>query len=281
MQAHFAIASSAITGDASRLDEILIDGIPQVELGFFQPGDLPALRRFLDENHLTFGIHDPLLKGTSFAWPRFTGPNEEDRLRSLRQLESNFPLAAEWGARYVVSHLPSSMLDPNFQQDRTSTWDMARRSGEAISTLSARYGVPILMENVGPNRHFQTAEDFQRFFADFPALRFCLDIGHLELLHLRTGIDPVQFARDMAPLTSTVHVYTARLPEYHSYRHVAAHPSLSPADGWSDVAAIVRVVLESNPACTLVFEHNVFYPGGREFTLEGVSWLMRLVERWK
>jgi sugar phosphate isomerase/epimerase len=141
--------------------------------------------------------------------------------------------------------------------------------------------VPIVLENVGPNPHFQTAEHYRQFFAEFPSLRFCLDIGHLRLLSIRTGIDAVAFARDLAPLTHSVHVYNARLPEYHEYHHVAAHPTLRPEDGWADVPAILSAVLAGDPDCLLVFEHNLHYPGGAAFAAEGMRWVQGLVGEWE
>ncbi len=279
--ARFAIASSAITGEAARLDELLVSDIRQVELGFFAPGDETVLRSFLAGQSLGLSIHEPLIKDASFAWPRFTGPDEKGRLDSLRQVERSLPAAAEWGAEYVVTHLPTSMLAGVPEQSEIQAWDMARRSGEALAEMGRRYGVPILVENVGPNAHFQTAAHYRQFLTDFPSLGFCLDIGHLHLLHLRTGIDPLEFAADLAPVTASVHIYAARLPEYREYRHVPAHPSLRPQDGWSDVLGILRAVLAGNPDCLLVFEHNLFYPGSEGLAREGVAWVQATVAEWE
>ncbi|MCL4534446.1 MAG: sugar phosphate isomerase/epimerase [Bacteroidetes bacterium] len=281
MPARFAIASSAIGGDASRLSELLVPGISQVELGFFRPEDRPLLRAFLLANGLPFGIHDPLVKEADFAWPRFTGPDEGERQRSLRHLERSMVVAAEWGAGYVVVHLPSVMLPGTPEQSEARTWEMARRSGEAFSALSERYGTHILIEDVGPNPNFQTSAHYRKFLTEFPSLRFCLDIGHLKLLAIRTGIDPLEFAGDLAPLTATLHLYSARLPEYNEFHHVAAHPSLRPEDGWADVPAILKAVLSGNPDCLVVFEHNLYYPGGAPFAAEGMAWVQCLLREWE
>lgn len=281
MPVRFAIASSAIGGDASRLHELLVPGISQVELGFFRLGDLPVLREFLADTRLPFGIHEPLVKEADFAWPRFTGPDEGERQRSLQRLERTLAVAADWGAAYVVVHLPSVMLPGAPEQSETEVWEMARRSGEALAVLSERYRTLLLIEDVGPNRYFQTAAHYQQFLAEYPRLRFCLDIGHLKLLAIRTGIEPLRFATILAPLTATVHLYNARLPEYQEFHHVAAHPSLRPEDGWADVPAVLQAVLSVNPACTLVFEHNLYYPGGATFAAEGMRWVQRLVTEWE
>jgi len=279
--ARFAVSSSVSGCQISGINDLLIPGIAQVELGFYNQEDVPQLRRFLDEHDLRVGLHDPLVKPADFSWPAFTGPTEEARRRSLERLKPTMAVAAEWHAEYVVVHIPSLVFSGDPVPPPEVTWDMAMRSGTDLESLSREFGMPILVENVGPNSTFQLLEDWERFFEAFSSLRFCNDLGHLHLLVGRTGIEPLDFTRRLAPITANAHVYNARLPEYQQYRHVPMHPSLSPEDGWADIPALLTTLLAGNPDCLLTFEHNVRYPGGKDFAAEGVAWVRRLVSEWE
>jgi sugar phosphate isomerase/epimerase len=279
--ARFAVSCSVSACQITGLNDLLIPGIQQVELGFFNDGDLPYLQEFLATRHLTFGFHDPLVKPADFAWPAFTGPTEEARRRSIARLQPTMATAAAWGAKYVVVHIPSLIFPGDPVPPVGSTWDMVMRSGADLESASREYGVPVLVENVGPNPTFQLAEDWERFFAAFPSLRFCNDFGHLQLLAGRTGLDPLDFTRRLAPITASAHVYNARLPEYQQYRHIPMHPSLHPEDGWADIPGLLTTLLSGNPDSLLVFEHNVHYPGGKDFAAEGVAWVRRLVANFE
>jgi sugar phosphate isomerase/epimerase len=275
--ARFAVSSSVSACEITGIDDLLIPGISQVELGFYNAEDLPLLRQFLNDHQLRLGLHDPLVKPAAFSWPAFTGPTEEMRHRSAASLVPTMETAAAWGAEYVVVHIPSLVFPGDPVPTVGLTWEMAMRSGAELEATSRKYGIPVLVENVGPNPTFQTVEDWERFFAAFPSLRFCNDLGHLQLLAGRTGIDPIEFTRRLAPITASAHVYNARMPEYQQYRHIPMHPSLRPEEGWADIPALLASLLAGNPDCLLVLEHNVYYPGGKTFAAEGVVWVRQVV----
>jgi len=108
-------------------------------------------------------------------------------------------------------------------------------------------------------------------------LRFCLDIGHLHLTALHTGLDPLDFAQRLSPHTDLIHVYNATLETYRLYHHVPVHPSQRPEEGWADIPTILRSALGEASSRTIVFEHTPQYPADRAFVAEGIEWIKQLV----
>lgn len=273
---HFGISTSAIRGDLSKLDTLTEHGFRQLEIGFFDAQSLPLVMEFVRREGLAYGFHDPLPRPPSFDYPFLTGPDEEKRATTLDSLRRTLGTAIEYNALYVVGHLPSVIWHPRPDLDEESIMALAQDSCSRLSSWSEEAGIPILLENVGPNPYFYRAESFAEIFQAHPALRFCLDIGHLHLTALHTGLDPLDFAKKLSPYTDLIHVYNATPETYRLYHHVPVHLSQRPEAGWADIPNILRSALKSAPSCTILFEHTPQYPADKAFVAEGIEWVKKL-----
>lgn len=272
----FGISTSVIRGDLSKLGTLTEYGLRQLEIGFFDAQSLPLVMEFVRREGLAYGFHDPLPRPPSFDHPFLTDPDEEKRTTTLGSLRKTLETAVNYKALYVVGHLPSVLLHPRLGLDEERIMALAQDSCSRLAFWSEEAGIPILLENVGPNPYFYRAESFFGVFQAYPALRFCLDIGHLHLTALHTGLDPCDFAERLSPYTDLIHVYNATRETYHLYHHLPAHPSQRPEEGWADIPNILRSALSKTLSCTIVFEHTPQYPADKAFIAEGIEWVKEL-----
>lgn len=272
----FSISTSAIRGDLSKLGTLTEHGFRQLEIGFLDAQSLSLVMGFAHREGLIYGFHDPLPRLASFDYPFLTDPDEEKRATTLDSLRRTIGTAAKYNALYVVGHLPSVIWHPRPGLDEESIMALAQDSCSRLSSWSQEAGIPILLENVGPNPYFYRAESFLEIFQAHPALRFCLDIGHLHLTTLHTGLDPLDFAEKLSPYTDLIHLYNATRETYRLYHHVPVHPSQRPEAGWADIPNILRSALGKAPSCTIVFEHTPQYPVDEAFVAEGIAWVKKL-----
>ena len=274
----FAISTSAIRGDLSKLDSLVRYGFQQLEIGFFDERSMPKVMEFALRQGLTYGFHDPLPRPPDFDFPFLTDPNEDRRGTTLASLRRTMETAVKYGALYVVGHLPSVIWQPTPGLGEEKVLALAQDSCTRLSSWSEEMGVPVLLENVGPNPYFHRAESFLEIFRLHPRLGFCLDIGHLHLTALFHDFDPLAFAEALSPYISLIHVYNATLKMYREFHHVPVHPSQSPQEGWADIPAILHSALKGAPSPTIVFEHTPQYTEDEIFIAEGIEWVKRIVQ---
>jgi len=272
----FAISTSAIRGDLSKLTTLIEHDFRQLEIGFFDAQSLSLVMEFVRREGLAYGFHDPLPRPPSFDYPFLTDPDEEKRATTLDSLHRTLETAVKYSALYMVGHLPSIIWHPRPGLDEESIMALAQDSCSRLAPWSEEAGIPILLENVGPNPYFYRAESFVEIFQAHPALRFCLDIGHLHLTALHTGLDPLEFAKKLSPYTGLIHVYNVTQETYGLYHHVPVHPSQRPEAGWADIPNILRSALTRAPSCAIVFEHTPQYPADEAFVAEGIEWVKRI-----
>jgi sugar phosphate isomerase/epimerase len=266
--------------DVSRLHVLLSAGFRQLEIGFWEESSLPSVMDFCRREELSYGFHHPLPKPSSFDYPFLTDPDEDRRRTTLASIRRTLDTATEYAALYVVAHLPSVIFHPLPEMDEARIVALAHDSCAQLASWSEASGIPIVLENVGPNPYFHRAQDFLNILEAYPALRFCLDIGHLHLTTFHSGIDPYEFAAQLSPYTWLIHIYNATLEMYRRYHHVPVHPSQRPEEGWADVEGLLERALAGTRTCTIVFEHTPQYPASETFVKEGIDWVRELVSRY-
>lgn len=274
----FAVSTSFIRADISRLRELVdLGGFRQLEIGFYDKETLPAVMDFARGQGLSYGFHDPLPRLPSDDYPYLTDPDEEKRWRTLDSMYRTMQTATEHGAMYVIGHIPSVISDPRPGLTEARIRELAHNSANQLAVWSRETGIPFVLENVGPNPYFSRVEAFVEVMEAHPDLRFCLDIGHLHLMSIYTGLDSLEFATKLAPHTWIIHVYNATPEMYRKYHHVPAHPSQRPDDGWADIAAILKCVLgDARRSLIIVFEYSPQYPADETFMKEGIEWVKEL-----
>jgi sugar phosphate isomerase/epimerase len=273
----YAISTSMTYGDLGRLPEMAGYGLPHVELGFWRPSQLAEVLAFAKDHFETAGFHDPLPGHGTWRWPSLNDARPEERARTLRSIRQTLELAEKHDAAYVLCHFPSVHFKPVPEWTLAESVDAALESCAVLNRWSAEQGRRIILEHVGPHPYFDVPA-FAEVFRAFPDLEFGLDIGHFHLLAEGGHFDSEEFLRAVAPHTTVVHVYNATSSSYREYHHVPVHPSQDPADGWADVPAILRRVLEVAGDVRIVFEHTPQYPASREYIQQGIDWVIELAQ---
>lgn len=273
----YAISSSAIRGDTSKLGRLTQLGFDQLELGFFDEYQLPRVMDFAAREGLQYGFHDPLPKPPDYSYPFLTDPDAAKRQRTLDSIRRSLDTATQYGAFYLIGHLPSVIFEPRPGLDPKEIFRLAQDSCARLAAWSEAAGIPIVLENVGPNPYFHRAEDFLKILRAYPPLKFCLDLGHLHLSAHHYDIDPLAFAELLSPHTAVIHVYNTTPQVFRTHHHVPAHPSLRPEEGWLDIPALLKRAISPASSCTLVFEHTPQYTDDWAFIGEGIAWVKAVV----
>jgi sugar phosphate isomerase/epimerase len=273
----FSISTSFIRADVSKLEQLLDMGdFKKLEIGFYDEDTLPLIMGFAKAHQLSYGFHDPLPRLPEDDYPFLTDPDDQKRWRTLDSMYRTMQTAVRYQAEYVIGHIPSVIWEPRPALTDEGILELAHNSCEQLSAWSQESGIPFILENVGPNPYFFRVSAFVEVLHAHPDLQFCLDIGHLHLMSIYAGYDAAEFARELAPYTTVVHIYNATPETYRKYHHVPAHPSQRPEEGWADILGILDCVLDGGGEdLTLVFEYSPQYPGGEEFVKEGVEWVTR------
>ncbi|RMF93993.1 MAG: hypothetical protein D6736_00840, partial [Nitrospinota bacterium] len=259
----------------------------------FPPEELDPLYRYVQEQGLSFGIHLPLFQPSWLAekglYLALIDHSAERRELFFRLVEENLQWGKRWGADYLLVHLQRVMLFDHLQNG-----DFSIREAEAIAqagvarleSLAQRYGIPIVLENALGCRFFYHVEQYLSLFENSSWLRFCLDIGHLLIDASLYDFCAEEFIQQLAPYTQEIHLYNkpviGKLTEisFEKFQELRqkfpVHPSQTPAEGWNDTEAVLRIILRRRPDCLITFEsHPSLYPDYR-YTQEGIQWVKAL-----
>lgn len=211
------------------------------------------------EGRTRFSFHAPVTRPDYFPFDAiqcfFLSEDEARREDSFRLLADTLDAARAFGAEYAVCHLTYGRTDTG--DARTAT-RLARDACARFAALSRAAGVPLDVEFAGYTDSFHAPASFLDAIAPHAELGICVDIGHTFLSARRRGRDYLGDIAALAPRARSMHLWNTTGPECHARRHhVALHPSQRPEDGWIDVPAAVRLVLDRNPAARIVFEYPV------------------------
>lgn len=236
---------------------------------------------------LEFSAHCPIFRDPEFPenplLACLADADPDRRARSIRLARENIEEAASLGADHLVVHLQRpahfSGDDPGVTNDG-ELLDAALSACEDLAAVSQSAGVPVLLENLMDNPHFNRPEPYVTLLEKFPQFGFCLDIGHLDVDARSFGIDFMEFIHALAPFTRAIHLQNSRGGGDNfegRYWKMPVHPSQSPEEGWRDIPAILRIVLNRNPQCVVNFES---VPTDIEYAAEGVRWVRGLLNAW-
>jgi sugar phosphate isomerase/epimerase len=180
-----------------------------------------------------------------------TGHDPGGQAEAIALVERTLAAAADIGADYVVTHFPSvsrhaAVAPAKARKD-------AVRVANRLQGLASEYGVRLLLENVGPNPYLYRGEHFRELF-ESTGLKMCLDFGHAHVLESEE--DVYGFARAVAPHVASVHLYNATRESYRVGFHAAPARDRTPATGWMDLRALLRIMRSRAPLEFIVLEYS-------------------------
>jgi sugar phosphate isomerase/epimerase len=228
-----------------------------VELCRIGPEEWPRAERFILDSPVPVGLHCPIPFEGLMKHFEITGPHAARRAQALGLVERTLAAAASARAAYIVVHFPTVFTPLNGPADRelnpAAYFEDALETGRLLERMSLEAGVPLLVENVGPNPYFYSGSHFRTLFEYAPGLRMCLDPGHAHVLHI--GEDVYAFTEAVAPHVASVHFYnTNNLTETKGYHHPPAEDQAE-ADGWMDVRRILKILSAATSPDYLIFEY--------------------------
>jgi len=213
------------------------------------------VKQYIANLPLKVGLHCPIPFDGWVSHFEITGPDAARQEQAFDLVRRTLDSAAEIGAAYVNVHFPTVLAchgDSALRPELASS--LAMRAASRLSQLSERYGIQILLENVGPNPYFSLSHDFVRVFEAFPNLKMCLDFGHA---HVASAAESVYcFAEVVAPYVESMHVYNATPQQYRVGFHSPPTPDQDERGGWMDLERLLGLVARNGRCAQLVFEYS-------------------------
>lgn len=266
-------------------DEMIIgNGLSRGEFYNLRANELPRLKRLIKKHNLKWSIHVPLVQLDWYpqppTWSFLCDPDKDKRELTMKMIMLSMEHAEELGAEYMVVHFPSPISEEH-NENKAKLESIARKSCDRLAELSLKRKIPVHVEGVGTtpliNAGFLTP-----LLKDYaPPLHYCLDTAHTQLASLSNDFDLYDFEKELLPYLGSVHLWNTRgKHDYAAYRHIPVHPSQSAAEGWVDIAKVLKIMGSAKSSLPIIFESDRLYPEALgEFDYrEGVKWVKDLVE---
>lgn len=271
--------------DLDLFDEMIIgNGLQRGEFYNLPASELPRLKLLIAEHNLKWSIHAPLLQLDWYpqppTWSFLCDSDGDKRELTMKMVRLSLEHADDLGAEYVVVHFPSPASEEH-EEDKNKLKSIAWKSCDGLAELSLKRKIPIHVEGVGETP-LVNVEFLRPLLRDYsPPLRYCFDVAHAKLASLNNGFDLYEFERELLPFLGSVHLWNTRgKQDYEAYRHIPVHPSQNAADGWVDIARVLKIMGTAKTSLPIIFESDRLYPEALgEFDYrEGVKWVKNLVE---
>ena len=261
-------------------DGIITNGLGRGEFYNFPAEELPLLRKEIHRRNILSSIHAPLVRPEWYpdppTWSFLCDTEKGKRELSMRMIRETLEVAGEYNAEYVVVHFPSPIADGK-TSDYSELKAIAMESCYLLDKLVDRYCMPVHIEGFGPSPFLNT--DFlNEVFSLFHNLRYCFDLGHMNLAAERGDVDLNEFGHCIKLNIGSIHLWNNRgIEDYRQFRHIPVHPSQQSEHGWADVATILNEI--GGLAHSIIFESSHKYPeslGDYDYR-DGVEWVKQLV----
>lgn len=270
--------------DIDHLEEMIVgNGLDRGEFYNLPAADLPELGRLIEHHNLDWSIHAPLIQLDWYpqppTWSFLCDVDKDNRELTMKMITLSVKQAEEFGADYVVVHLPSPASDACGESEAKLD-GIAWRSCELLAELSYKGNIPIHIEGVGAS-HLINAEFLSTVLKEYSPLRYCFDTAHAYLAALNNGFDLYDFEVELLPYLGSVHLWNIRgWDDYLAFRHIPVHPSQSAEDGWVDIPRVLQALGPDKNSLPIIFESERSYPealGNHDYR-EGVKWVKDLLE---
>ncbi|WP_246477979.1 sugar phosphate isomerase/epimerase family protein [Saccharothrix ecbatanensis] len=238
--------STSVLVDKANFDGLLEYGPQIVEFYTYPPAAIPVISEFCADNGIVPALHTPTPHPTGITRYCPTGPDPDEAEAAAVAMEATVRCAAELAAQHVVVHFPTPY--PPHPADAFDRF--AGPFLDFAAVLAREHGVTVLLENLTPNTHCSSAEQYAKVLDGWPDLGLCLDVGHA---FLRAGPDEVlAFADLVGDRIKSVHLYDTDpdVPGHHPYP--APGHGRAPAVPHEVIAHVIRTC---RPAA-VVLEHE-------------------------
>jgi sugar phosphate isomerase/epimerase len=265
-------------------DEMILgNGLSRGEFYNLRATELPRLKRLIEKHKLAWSIHAPLVQLDWYpqppTWSFLCDPNKDKRELTMKMIILSMEHAEELGAEYLVVHFPSPISEEH-NENKAKLESIARKSCDHLAELSLKRKVSIHIEGVGASPLIDADFILSVLKNYSPHLSYCFDTAHTHLAAIDNGFDLYEFEAALLPYLGSVHLWNTRgKHDYVAYRHIPVHPSQSTAEGWVDIARVLKLMVSAKSSLPIIFESDRFYPeelGDYDYR-EGVKWVRALV----
>lgn len=216
--------------------ELMIDGQGWDDVR----GRMEETADLLREKPVTYTVHMPV-------WDvNLTCQNHVMREAVKELIRESIVFASRLKASYVVIH-PGFNRCPLFDRERAK--DIARKSLFELLEFNKRYGMLLLVENVGVNgSSLFTPDEFTAFLDDMPSeTGYLLDVGHANVNHW----DICKMITDLRGRLYAVHLHD---------NHGRADEHLPMGEGTVDWDSVFEAVRGTGGGLHLVLEYDAGTP---------------------
>lgn len=269
-----------------RIDEC---GLKRAEFVIIDEKLRGAVLDFINNRRLPFSAHLPMFIPADFPENPLLASlldfDENRRLHALGMIEKTISEASEMGAQYVVMHIqrPEHFGGKNPPGvSSQEAFSIVSRSCEKVAELSEKFGMQVLLENQMDNSGFNHSDLYVKLFDAFPTLKFCLDIGHLDVDARQFGIPFHDFIDALLPYLRAVHLMNSnsgKLDFTDRHWKIPVHPDQKESDGWRNIEFIIRKILSYDSSIIINFESRPDEKYNVEYMLAGISWIKELIIR--
>ncbi|MBM3132603.1 MAG: sugar phosphate isomerase/epimerase [Chloroflexi bacterium] len=260
-------------------ERILSNRLSRGEFYNFPREDVDRLKREIQNKNLARSIHAPLVKPDWYpdppTWSFLCDVDESSRNRTFKMIVETLAHAEDIGADHIIVHFPIPSTDASGESE-SKLEAIAWKSCDRLAELSVQRRTSIHIEGLG-NSPYLNNGFLIRALEQYP-LRYCFDIGHMNLAAQLNEFDLYEFAEGIAPFVGSIHIWNNRGPQdYLAFRHIAAHPSQDPEEGWADIKRLLAIL---SPDYPVILESPPRYPEalGKYDYRDGVKWVREILE---
>lgn len=203
-------------------------------------GEMEETADLLKEKPVTYTVHMPV-------WDvNLTCQNAVMREAVKELIRESIVFASRLGASYVVIH-PGFHRCPLFDREREK--ELAKESMLELLDFNRRYGMLLLVENVGVHgSSLFTPEEFTSFLNDMPSeTGYLLDIGHAHV----NRWDICKMISDLKGRLYAVHLHD---------NHGTSDEHLPMGEGTVDWDSVFEAIRQSGDGMHLVLEYDAGTP---------------------
>ena len=247
---------------------------------FSGAGNITDLLKLSRSHGVKVSYHSPVFHQADPRLTYYLNSNFRLREATFEILEINLRMAKSLLTDHLIVHFSSSSM-PEENITQAEIKDLAKRSTRRINMLSQEYDLPIYLEYTSYNSKFILPDDFIEVVKEYENLGLCLDLGHLDIVCKRYGLDYFTELEKLLPYTKVIYVWNTRSKEsMEEYGYIPVHPSQKPEEGWIDIERVINLSLSYDEDMNILFEPNFEYRD-QEYFEQGVIWVNELVNDFK
>lgn len=264
------VSGSSIYSDASKFNELYLEGIEHIEIGeFSSEGDFENFLEFNNTKSTSFGIHSPLVRSGS-KYDLLEKVKFEPKY-AWEQLECEAKKLSKLGAEYLLVHFPY------FKGEALGdTTGIIENGLKRLKGIQDTYNIDIICEpKLGMKRCSKGIEYLQKLPKELWGkynIGLCIDIGDYIIA---MGDEIIKCLEKWKEFVRVVHLHNIHYEE-NNYIWTPVHPDDENDKNKHKVKEIIKFLAKCEDVI-FIFEHTPETKPSTKFVMEGVKWTSNII----